>query len=83
MASVAGRNVSEPMTAMSTTEMVPTAIERNSGSSRRNRPPIETMTARPEKKTARPAVADATSMAASFGRPCRRSVRKRVIMNSE
>ena len=71
------------MTATSTTPIVPTAIERKSGSSSRNSPPIETMTASPEKKTARPAVAEATSMAASFERPWRRSVRKRVTMNSE
>ena len=58
IASVAGRNVSDPMTAMSTTEIVPTAIDRNRTSSSRNRPPIENMTARPEKKTARPAVAE-------------------------
>ena len=43
IARIAGRNVSEPMTAMSTTEIVPTAIDRNSGSSRRNRPPIAMM----------------------------------------
>ena len=54
IASVAGRNVRVPMTATSTTEIVPTAIERNRMSSSRNRPPIEIMTARPEKNTARP-----------------------------
>ena len=61
MASTAGRNVSEPTTEMKTTEIVPIAIERNSGSSSRNSPAIEIMTARPEKNTARPAVLEATS----------------------
>jgi len=51
IARTAGRNVSDPMTATSTTAMVPTAIERKSGSSSRNRPAIEIITARPEKKT--------------------------------
>ena len=71
-------------TAMSTTEIVPTAIDRNSGSSSRNSPPIEIITARPEKNTARPAVLlrRRRSRRAS-SRPWRRSVRKRVIMNSE
>ena len=75
MARVAGRNVSEPMTAMSTTEIVPMAIDWNRMSSSRNRPPIENITASPEKNTARPAVAEATRMASSFARPWRRSVR--------
>ena len=66
MARVAGRNVSEPMTAMSTTEIVPMAIDWNRMSSRRNRPAIENMTASPEKNTARPAVAEATRMASDF-----------------
>jgi len=83
IARVAGRNVSEPITATRTTEIVPTAIDRKSGSSRRKRPPIEIMTASPEKKTARPAVLLATWIAASRSRPWRRSVRKRVTMNSE
>ncbi len=75
MASVAGRNVSEPMTAMSTTVIVPMAIDWKRMSSSRNRPAIENMTASPEKNTARPAVADATRMASCLGRPWRRSVR--------
>ena len=57
IASVAGRNVSEPTTETRTTAIVPTAIDRKSGSSSRNRPAIEIITASPEKKTARPAVA--------------------------
>ena len=55
------------MTETSTTAIVPTAIDRNSGSSSRNRPPIEIITASPEKNTARPAVLLATSIAATFG----------------
>ena len=78
----AGRNVRDPTTEMKTTEIVPIAIERNSGSSSRNRPPIEIITASPEKNTARPAVLEAVEMAASLSRR-RRSVRKRVIMNRE
>ncbi len=80
--SSAGRNVSDPTTEMKTTEIVPIAIDRNSSSSSRKRPPIEIITARPEKNTARPAVLDAVAMAASLSRR-RRSVRKRVIMNNE
>ena len=83
MARVAGRNVSEPMTAISTTAIVPMAIDWKRMSSSRNSPAIENMTASPEKNTARPAVAEATRMASGLARPCRRSVRKRVIMNSE
>jgi hypothetical protein len=83
IARVAGRKLKDPTTATNTTAIVPIAIDRNSGSSSRNRPPIEIITARPEKKTARPAVLLATSIAASFDRPRRRSERNRVSMNSE
>ena len=79
---IAGRKVSDPTTEMKTTEIVPIAIERNSVSSSRNRPPIEIITASPEKNTARPAVLEAVEMAGSLSRR-RRSVRKRVIMNRE
>ena len=74
----AGRNVSEPTTEMKTTEIVPIAIERNSGSSSRNRPAIEIITARPEKNTARPAVLDAVWIARSFSvsSPC--SIRRAI-----
>ncbi len=65
------------------TAIVPIAIERKIETSIMKRPATEIITARPEKKTARPAVLLATSMASSFERPCRRSDRKRVIMNSE
>ena len=83
MASVAGRNVRLPMTETSTTEIVPIAIEVNSDTPRVINPASEIITARPEKKTARPAVLLETSIAFSRSRPERRSTRKRVIMNSE
>ena len=63
------------MTAMSTTAIVPMAIDWKRTSSSRNRPPIENITARPEKNTARPAVAEATRIASCLARPWRRSVR--------
>ena len=44
---------------------------------------MEMVTASPEKNTARPAVALDASIEPSFERPCRRSVRNRVTMNSE
>ena len=65
----AGRNVSDPTTEMNTTEIVPIAIERKSGSSSRNRPPIEIITASPEKNTARPAVLEAVEMAGQLVAP--------------
>ena len=68
---------------MITTEIVPIAIDLNSGSSSRNSPAIEIVTARPEKKTARPAVADACRIATWRGRPRRCSARNRLRMNSE
>ncbi len=74
----AGRNVSDPTTEMKTTEIVPIAIERNNGSSSRNRPAIEIMTASPEKKTARPAVLEAVWMARSFGVSSPRSIRREI-----
>ncbi len=83
IASVAGRNVRLPITATRMTAIVPMAIERKIDTSMRNRPEIEIITARPLKNTALPEVLLATSMANSFGLPCRRSARKRVIMNSE
>ena len=79
----AGRKVRLPATATAITEIVPRAIERNSVSGRMNSPATEIITARPLKKTARPAVALAVSMAARMSRPARRSERKRVTMKSE
>ena len=78
MARTAGRNVSDPTTEMNTTEIVPTAIERKSGSSSRNRPAIEIMTARPEKKTARPAVLEAVWIALSLPVSSPRSMRREI-----
>ena len=83
MASVAGRNVRLPTMATKITPIVPIAIDRKIDTSIMNRPAIEIITASPLKKTARPAVLLATSMARSLSRPWRRSVRNRVIMNSE
>ena len=71
------------MTATRMTPIVPIAIDRKIETSIRNRPAIEIITASPLKKTARPAVLLAISIASSLSRPRRRSVRKRVIMNSE
>ncbi len=81
--SVAGRNVRLPMTDTRTTEIVPIAIDVNSDTPRVISPASEIITARPEKKTARPAVLLETSIAFARSRPARRSIRKRVIMNSE
>ena len=61
---------------------MPTAIDEKRAMPSMNRPASEIITASPEKKTARPAVLLAISIA-SGSRPARRSVRKRVIMNSE
>jgi hypothetical protein len=71
------------MTETSTTEMVPTAIDVNSETPRVNSPASEIITARPEKKTARPAVLLETSIALARSRPARRSTRNRVIMKRE
>ena len=71
------------MTDTRTTPIVPTAIDEKSEMPRVNSPASEIITARPEKKTARPAVLLAISIAAAIDRPARRSVRNRVIMNSE
>ena len=73
MASVAGRNVRLPMTDTRTTPIVPTAIDVNSETPRVKRPASEIITASPEKKTARPAVLLATSIAGGIaGRPAAR-----------
>ncbi len=80
---VAGRNVRLPSTETRTTPIVPIAIDVNSDTSRVTRPASEIITARPEKKTARPAVLLETSIDFARSRPARRSTRKRVIMNNE
>ena len=80
---MAGRKVRLPTTVTATTEIVPMAIDVNSDTPRVIRPASEIITARPEKKTARPAVLLEISMALARSRPARRSTRKRVIMNSE
>ena len=83
IARVAGRNVRLPTIDTKMTPIVPTAIERKIDTSMMNSPAIEIMTAIPLKKTARPAVLLAISIASRTSRPRRRSDRKRVIMNSE
>ena len=83
MDSVAGRNVRLPITDTKTTAIVPIAIDVKSDTPRVIRPASEIMTARPEKKTARPAVLLETSIALARSRPARRSTRNRVIMKSE
>jgi hypothetical protein len=83
IARVAGRNVRLPMIETRTTPIVPTAIEVNRVIPRVNRPASEIITARPLKKTARPAVLLAISIASGTERPWRRSVRNRVTMKSE
>ena len=62
-ASSAGSTVSEPMTAQSTTRIVPTARPANRLLPLRNMPLIATITVRPETSTARPDVAAAISIA--------------------
>src|SRR6266550_4132135 len=76
IARIAGRNVRLPMTEMRTTAMVPIAIDRKNGSSRKSRPAIEIMTASPLKNTARPAVPLAISMARSFSPASPRSINR-------
>ena len=80
---MAGTKVRLPAIAAMITAIVPRAIEWKISLGSMNRPASEIITARPEKKTARPAVALAVSIAASLGRPARRSERNRVTMNSE
>ena len=79
----AGRNVRLPNTEIRTTAIEPMAIDLKTSSSIRSRPPSEIMTAMPLKKTARPAVELATSMAPNLSRPVERSVRNRDITKSE
>ena len=81
---MAGRNVRLPTTATKMTPIVPMAIERKIETSIRKSPATEIMTARPLKKTARPAVLLAISIASSLVRPWRVArTRNRVIMKSE
>ncbi len=62
-ASSAGSTVSEPMTAHSTTRIVPTARPANRLLPLRNMPLMATITVRPDTSTARPEVAAAISIA--------------------
>ena len=83
MERTAGRKTRLPRTETRMTAIVPTAIVWKTATGIRKSPASEIITAMPLKKTARPAVELATSIAASRPRPARRSERKRVIMNRE
>jgi hypothetical protein len=74
---IAGSTVSEPMTAIATTRIVPVANERNVGAPPKYMPAIAAITVTPETSTARPEVAAAASSAASSERPRARSSRSR------
>ena len=75
--SSAGRTVSEPVTAIATTMIVPVANEMNVAAPPRYMPAIAAMTVMPDTSTARPEVAAAASSAASSLRPAARSSRSR------
>ena len=71
---IAGRTVSEPITATATTIIVATPKGANP-SPAKSKPPIATMTIAPEMRTERPDVAAAISSASSELRPAARSSR--------
>ena len=71
----AGSNVIAVRIETATTVIAPSAIERNAWLSTIQRPARETITAMPEKVTARPEVARASARASSSLRPARRSSR--------
>ena len=75
--SSAGSTVTEPATAISTTEMVAIAKPSNSCIPAKNIPAIATMTVSPETSTERPEVAAAVRNAASLVAPLARSSRSR------
>ena len=83
MARTAGNKVIAASTAIKTTRTPPMPTERNILMRKKMRPrrPIETV--RPEKVTARPAVATVTATASSTLRPRVSSSRKRLTMKSE
>ena len=74
---IAGSTVSEPITAIATTMMVPVANDENVAAPPKYMPAIATITVSPEIRTARPDVAAAASRAASSERPRARSSRSR------
>ena len=73
--SSAGSTVTEPTTAISTTEMVAIAKPSKICTPARNMPAMATMTVRPETSTERPEVAAAVRSAASLPAPLARSSR--------
>ena len=75
--STAGRTVSEPITAIATTRIVPVANEVNVDAPARYMPDIAMITVTPETRTARPEVAAAAASAASGAFPRARSSRSR------
>ena len=75
--SSAGSTVSDPSIATATTAIVPVANEVNVAAPPKYMPAIAIMTVTPEMSTARPDVAAAASIAASFVRPAARSSRTR------
>ena len=73
----AGSTVSDPMTEIATTRIVPVANELNVAAPARYMPAIAIITVKPEISTARPDVAAAACSAASSPRPAARSSRSR------
>ncbi len=76
-ASVAGRTVSDPITAIRTTTIVASAIEVNTARPVNSSPASATITITPETTIARPTVAVVASSAACGPLPARRSSRSR------
>ncbi len=76
-ASVAGRTVSDPITAIRTTTIVARAIEVNTARPVNSRPASATITITPETTIARPTVAVVATSAACGPLPARRSSRSR------
>ena len=74
---IAGSTVSEPITAIATTRMVPVANDMKVAAPPKYMPAIAAITVIPDTSTARPEVAEAASRAASSERPRARSSRSR------
>ena len=71
--SIAGRNVSDPITATATTAIVPTPNDTNTDEPESSMPPIEMSTTKPDTTIAWPDVAAAASSAARAPLPLSRS----------
>ena len=74
---IAGSTVSEPITAIATTRIVPVAKDMKVAAPPKYIPAIAAITVIPDTSTARPEVAEAASRAASSERPRARSSRSR------